>query len=441
MIGALREALFRWWPVRWAVSAAVLCRGMLRWAVGRRYWGMSDLCWVVRVSEVKPLQGVANRYVAHMIDDMRERGPNPLLDAYRATPAAGACAARYSLIGSGSHDIFRDLIVLKAASDGEKGVILLKYAQTFDAVASLFDVSRLMDRYTFVLEPCWAGLCDPSVLMYIVPGHPVFILCFTEEDHRFISSIGAPLVPVRLGPADWTDASRFAPVAGADKTYDLAMVASWAAGKRHAQLFRALRGIQDRKIRVLLIGFPWYGRTADDIRREAGILDERWVSVDIMDSVPQAEIPVLLSRCKAFVFLSRKEGDNKSLVEALFVNLPAIVYDRTIGGAKSRINTSTGILASDEELKDKILYMLEHYRKFSPRQWALKNTGSANATRILDETIRQVVTKAGGQYTRHLVEKTNSPNLGYRDPTDRERFGADYEFVRSCLRDIHKKAT
>lgn len=430
----LREALFRIAPLRWFVALAIFCRGLIYTALGQRYRAASDMCWVVRVSEVRPLRYLAERLVHKTVEALRTDERNILADAYRATSLASAWAARYAPDGHGNADIFRDLMVLKSAAAGEKGVILLKYARTFDAVVALFDMVRLRERYLFVLEPCWAGYCDPSLLMFLAPGQPVFVLCFTDEDHDFISRIGDPMVPVRLGPADWTDADRFNPVPGAAKVYDLVMVASWAAGKRHAQLFRALRQISDRKVRVLLVGFPWYGRTADDIRREAAIVGPN-VQIDILDSVPQRDLAGHLSQCKAFVFLSRKEGDNKSLVEALFVDIPAIVYAGTIGGAKSRINPATGILATDDELAEKILYMLDRYQDFTPRSWALRHTGSVNATRVLDEAIRSRVIASGGRYTEGLVEKTNSPNLTYRDPTCRERFKSDYEFIRSCRRD------
>lgn len=430
----LREALFRIAPLRWLVTLLIFLRALLYRASGQLYRATSDLCWVVRVSEVRTFRRLAEPMVRRLIQSLRTDSQNILAEAYRGTSLASACAARYSLAGPGNHDIFRDMIVLKTATDSEKGVILLKYARTFDAVIALFDMPRLRERYLFVLEPCWAGYCDPSLLMFISPGHPLFVLCFTEEDHDFISCIGDPVVPVRLGPADWTDADRFNPVPDQAKSYDLVMVASWASGKRHSQLFRALRGIRDRKVRVLLIGFPWYGRTDEDIKREAATVGPN-VQIDILDSVPQIELPGLLSRCKAFVFLSRKEGDNKSLVEALFVNIPAIVYAGTIGGAKSRINPATGILATDEELTEKILYMLERYQDFSPRNWALEHTGSVNATRVLNEAIRSRIVALGGRYSEALVEKTNSPNLTYRDPASRERFKGDYEFIRSCQRE------
>lgn len=438
-MSAVRETLFNLAPLRWAAALAFLGRGFLYLLLGQLYRGANDFCWVVRVSEVRPFRRVAERFVRRLVDRLRSDGRNVLADAYRATSLASTCAARYALVGPGSQDIFRDLMVLKRATADEKGVILLKYARTFDAVVALFDLERLRERYLFVLEPCWAGYCDPSLLMFLAPRQPVFILCFTEEDHRFVSSIGDPMVPVRLGPADWTDPDRFNPVPREAKPYDLVMVASWAAGKRHAQLFRALREITDRSLRVLLIGFPWYGRTAEDVKREAAIVGPN-VRIDILDSVPQHELAGHLSRCKVFVFLSRKEGDNKSLVEALFVNLPAIVYAGTVGGARSRINPATGVLATDEELPDKIRYMLDHYEEYSPRAWALRHTGSANATRILNETIRAKVLEAGGRYTEGLAEKTNSPNLTYRDPSSRERFNKDYEFILSCRRTPQRTA-
>ena len=431
---ARMEALFNIGLIRWAAAVTVFLRGALFLILGNRYRGMNDLCWVSRVSRVGFLKNRADAVIGRMIERIRHDGKNILVDSYLSGKASIACASLYSLTGLGPHDIFRDLIVLKSPSSGGKGVILLKYARTFEAVIALFDLPRLLDRYLFVLEPCWAGYCDPSILMFLTPGHPVIVQCFTEEDHRFISSIGLPFIPVRLGPADWVDADRFANVHTGAKTYDLVMVANWAAHKRHAELFRALSQIRDRKIRVLLIGFPWGSRTADDIRREAALAGNATVEIDILEQVPQQELARYLSQCKVFVFLSRKEGDNKALVEAMFVDLPVVVFDKTIGGARARINPSTGILASDEELSEKILYMLDHYKEFSPRAWALQHSGSSISTRVLNDVIRRIASEAGEKFTEDIQEKTNSPNLAYKDPKNRDRFKHDYEFIRSCQR-------
>jgi glycosyltransferase involved in cell wall biosynthesis len=157
------------------------------------------------------------------------------------------------------------------------------------------------------------------------------------------------------------------------------------------------------------------------------------VQVEIVESVPHERVSELVSQAKVFVFLSLKEGDNKALVEAMFCNVPSIVYAHSVGGARSRINAQTGVLADDDELAAQIRHMLDQREKFSPRAWALAHTGSASATRILDEALRGALTATGGAYTRGIVEKTNAPNLTYRDPGDRERFEADYAFIRSCF--------
>jgi glycosyltransferase involved in cell wall biosynthesis len=356
---------------------------------------------------------------------------NPVIDAYRADSSSAQLAEIFTIQG-GKQDLWRDLIVLKRATDSEKGVILLKYARTFSAVVALFDMKRLTERYTFVLEPCWAGYCDPSILMHLAPGNPVLVQCFTERDYQYIARLGAPLVPLRQGPADWVDAQNFRLPPADNKKYDLVMVANWAARKRHALLFRALRDIRDRDIRVLLIGFAWFNRTADDIRREAAENHNPRVTIDIVEKVPHTTLAQYLTQCKVFVFLSRKEGDNKALVEAMFADVPAIVFDKTIGGAGSRVNAATGMFSSERQLTEKIIYMLDHHREFTPREWALEHTGSEVSTRILDETLRRVVIENGGRYTTSIVEKTNAPNLAYKDPAQRAEFAADYEFILSC---------
>lgn len=434
MIRDLLETAFRLRIVRACAALAILLRGWVFRIAGARYRALSDFCWVVRVAAVTPLRRAAWTPIAALLDGARNSGHNPVVDWYLASELARRCATSYTLSGGGPNDLFRDLIVLRPATQGHKGVILLKYARTFEAVIALLDLERILARYTMVLEPCWSGYCDPALLMFYQPAHPVVVQCFTAEDFRFVETLGPPMVPLRLGPADWVDSRTFRQPGTQEKIYDIVMVANWAGHKRHRQLFRALRKIRDRELRVLLVGFPWAGRTAADIRRESRIVKSDRIRIDIMESVPHEELAALLTRCKVFVFLSRKEGDNKSLVEAMFADVPAIVFDRSIGGARGRINPATGVLSSDQELACKITYMLDHYLDFSPRQWAIAHTGSGIATSTIDSALREIAQAAGDTYVTGVVEKTNAPNLAYRNPGDRARFKADYDFVVSCLR-------
>ena len=420
-------------PIRAMVGAALLCRGFLLMALGRSYAAVNDICRAYRISNVAAFRSLAGRFVFRVIDEVKRSGRNSLIESYLDSGASHRCAELYTVVG-GAHELFRDLIVLKRWRSGEKGVILLKYARTFDAVVALFDLERLLARYMFVLEPCWAGYCDPSLLMFVQPGHPVLVQCFTGDDEQFVRDVGAPLVPVRLGPADWVDADLFTSSSKTSKLYDLVMVANWAPHKRHGLLFSALREIRERRIRVLLIGFPWAGRTGADVRREADAIGNAQVEVEVLEALPASEVARHVSRCKAFVFLSRKEGDNKALVEALFAGVPAIVYKHTIGGASGRINAQTGIFSSDEELPNAIRYMLDHWQQFSPRAWALEHSGSVNATRVLNEALRNTFAALGMPFTDDVVEKTNSPNLAYKDSSLRARFQADYDYILECRR-------
>lgn len=430
---SLAETLRELPALRWLLGYVLLARGLAYLATGRLYRALNDLGWVARGSGAYPANVFARALV---LREARRaaRGDNPIRRSYLEDAESAALAASYSLNG-GPHELLRDLIVLKSATATEKGVILLKYGRTFNAVIAMLDLQALMRRYIFVLEPCWAGYCGPDLLMWLEPGHPVYVMCFTDDDHRFVADAGAPLVPLRLGPADWVNADLFAPQAGAPREYDIVMVANWAVHKRHAVLFDALRRIRDRSLRVLLIGFPWGGRTADDIRREAAGIDSGRITIELLEKLPSTEVARRLAQCRLFVFLSRKEGDNKALVEAMFSDVPAVVYDRTIGGAVNRINAATGRLSSEADLAATIEDMLDHHDRFSPRAWALTHTGSAVATRVLDAAIRDGVSRAGGAYGDGIVEKTNSPNLAYKQPEQRARFARDYDAILATRRD------
>ena len=430
---AIQETVFNRTVARWLAAAFFLCRGLYFVRAGSLFRGLGDLCWVMRVSRVGPAKAIARRHIFAAIEEIRRSGHNHIVDSYRSDSSSSELASIFAVSGGGgSVDLFRDVIVLKNATADERGVILLKYVRTFDAMNAMFDVARLMERYTFVLEPCWAGYWHPSLLMFVVPGNPVLVQCFTEEDYRCVSDIGSPLVPLRMGPADWVDADLFKPAPAPQFSHDLVMVANWGRHKRHKQLFRALNEIHARDIRVLLIGFPWSDRTAEDIRREAALIRNPRIKVDVVEKLPPREVARQVSQCKVFVFLSRKEGDNKALVEAMFVGVPAIVFADTIGGASGRVNSQTGMFASDRDLARAITFMLDHREQFAPRAWALANTGSAMTTRRLDDVIRQTLRERADRYVDPIVEKTNSPNLAYKDPRNRARFQADYDYILSC---------
>src|SRR5688572_27102587 len=178
VINAFREPNFDDRLLRLVAGVVLLMRGAWLRLIGKRYRAIEDFCWVVRSSRAKSLEKLARRAIDDVIEATRRAGYNLLAEAFRADRASNELAMSYALAGPGPHDLLRDLLVLKSPSAKEKGVILLKYARTFSATVALLDVARLMERYTFVLEPCWAGYCHPALLMFVAPGNPVIVQCF-----------------------------------------------------------------------------------------------------------------------------------------------------------------------------------------------------------------------------------------------------------------------
>lgn len=413
LLADLQKTLTRLWLVRALAGAVFFLRGMSV-MLFKRYKGISDLCWVYRVSGVGVLRSLAYRVVTGFISQGCP-GENRLLRAFLDSDEPALCKKRFLGESYNLDSMFRDFIVLKSPSHDEKGVLVLEYSQKFDLFNALFDLNRVMKDYYVVLEPCWAGYCDPSILMFISSENEVIVQCPEKSDLDFISDLKSNLIPIGLGSSDWIDSELFAPkLERVAKEYDLVMVANWAKHKNHRKLFKALQHVKHRPISLLLIGVDWGGRTDKDIVSEMKEYELSHVSLEIKKNIPAREVADCLEKSKAFVLLSEKEGSNRAIVEALFSDVPAILYENFIGGARGKINEQTGVLSSFEDLHVKIDYMLDNYRTFTPRAWALAQTGSKNATRKLNGLLKSIAESKGEPWTVDIVEKVNNPNFSYK---------------------------
>lgn len=410
----IQEGLFDLPAFRTAVAGIFWGKSRVHHLLGRSYEEACDICWLGRVSGVPIFESYARRYVSSLVEDVRRRSSNFLREVFLKSSSAVEAREPYLLSGSGTLDIFRDLIVLKEPSRLEKGVVMIKYTPTFDAFVALFDLDAVQNHYYIVLEPSWAGYCDPSLLLFVSKRHPVFVESPEPLDYGFLESLNSNLIPLTIGSADWVDGEVFSPGLRKEKEFDVVMVANWGRHKRHKELFRALSTIRHRRLRVLLIGFEWGGRTKEDIVAEANRFALQHVDLIIEEQLSPQEVADRLRRSQVFVLLSKKEGPNKAMMEAMFCDVPAIVYDKFVGGAQTKIVTETGMLSSYEQLGPSILHVLDHQAQYSPRQWALTSTGSRWATQQLNDTIQSVVSKAGAPWTVQLREKVNNPNLSYK---------------------------
>lgn len=329
-----------------------------------------------------------------------------------------------------------DLMVLKPPiSGGEKGVLMVMYSPSIAKFAGIFDLESLASSYRIVLEPSTWGYQDPDILLFLGLSTEVVVQAQYGPDFEFVERVGGNLVPIRVGAGDWADPSRFNINENIAKRFDLVMVASWLKLKRHQLLFRALAELGDEIRSVALVGMPSDGRTRKDVEyeaRRAGVLDKLvW-----FESIPHVEVCQVIQQSRASLMLSSREGASRVIYESLFCDVPIIISDCNVGVNREHVNSSTGLVAKDEDLASAISQVLSGVHEFSPRAWALQNTGYSNSTRKLQAVLRAAAERRGEPWTQDICGKISAPNLRYARREDWELAQPWYLDLRQHLRPL-----
>ena len=381
---------------------------------------------------------------------LRPLAQNPLLHSFARSPAAQAVREQFAAYDPVDRVRLRfpregedpnrqgDLIILKTPDpvSGEKGVLLIKYSEAMERLAAVFEVERLVERYVIVIEPSWWGYQDASFFLFAGSDADVVVQAQARTDFQFLSSHGYGLTPVRVGAGDWIDPAVFTPTS-APREYDVVMVSSWNPFKRHSDLFDALEQLRTREGKVLrtaLIGYP-SGWTADDIR---GMLERRGLTpqCEIYEAVPPSTVADIVARSRLYVLLSRREGANKAMYEAMFCDTPVLAPADHKGINHDHLNEHTGMTFETGALAPALDTALARSSNFSPRQWAVRHTGFEAATARLNEVLRDLAERRRAPWTRPAVAKKNQPNLQYADDADRVRLDAAYDGLAEYLRPV-----
>ena len=270
-------------------------------------------------------------------------------------------------------------------------------------------------------------------MLYLGIATDVIVESQFGPDYDFVEQLGGNMHAVSLGAGDWVDPDLFSDGRTEAKDYDLVMVASWLSLKRHKTLFAALQSLGHSRLKVALVGYPFGGRTVDDIRKEAaarGVLH----MLDFHESVPPASVSRILRRSKVCVMLTKREGANKAIYEALFSNVPIIVSESNWGVNREHVNAETGIFSADDALASAIDWMTEKYATFTPRAWAIANTGYPVATKRLNDYIRALALENGEVWTKDIYAKKNTPNARYVHTSDRDEAQSEYPRLHAFLR-------
>ena len=327
------------------------------------------------------------------------------------------------------------LLVVKSPAPRERGVIIIDYTYAFPIFARYCDLAELAKKYYIVLEPSWVGYCVPEILVYSRLADPVFVETNEPPDQAFLQRVSPNFVPVPVVANWWIDYRLIRPVPGVSKDSDLSMVASWTRFKRHAALFAALQRLRKRgvKLRAVLIGYPVDGTlTRDDIYRQAKYFDVA-DQVEIYEHLTPPQVAEQLSRTKAHVLWSRREGCNRAIIEAMLTDVPVILRSGfNFGHDYPYINAKTGRFADEDTLPAALLEMSEQHAQYSPRAWVMENMTPQIATHVLNDHIKRIALSRTEAWTSDIVVKTAQLNSAtYWDPADKDRFKDDYAFLRS----------
>lgn len=315
--------------------------------------------------------------------------------------------------------------------ENEKGVLLIKYDQAVRKFSAICDIEKLAKYYRFVIEPSTCGYQNPAFFLCYRLNTEVIVQSQYLPDYNYIKRLGENFYPIRLGSGDWTNVNLFKNPdklnSIENKKYDIVMIANWLKWKRHELLFYSISQIKNKINKVALIGYPIGNATfknIEDKSKNYGVED----IVDFYDRIPHKDVLKIITQSKVGILLSKEEGANRGIYECFFSNVPIILTKKNKGVNRDHINPSTGILSDDQELTEKILLMIQNYKQYDPRKWAIQNTGHINSTKKLNVFIKSLAQKNGEIWTKDIFQKHNSPHPRYENSEDQKV--ADAEFTR-----------
>ncbi len=420
-----------------AYSLAELARGRAAEASGSLQGALASYCNAARRVKSPELRRrrlqeftrfVSEHVVAHTPPDLHEN--YFVQQLLRSEEGAGIARSIRSYPPAERASMRKNLIVLKVPTATERGVVLLKYTPHFQTFLVNFDLKRVCEKFSIVLEPSWYPYPEPFWAQFICRSTLVMCQTISHTAAADMRDCKLPIVPVAIGAQDWVNPDVFFPIPGIKKDFDVVMIASFMKLKRHDVLFRAMQRMRPR-IKVALIGRTW-GRDRTQFEKQvsdAGVGDD----VTIFQGLKGPEINEVLNRSKINVLLSKMEGGNVALMEAMAAGVPAVVYKDIIGPRLSDINEETGLLAADEDLHHVLQQAIEGHARFRPREWFLRNTGPLNATRVLDAALREATTQRGETYSSSIVPKENRLGLCYVDPEGQRRMEGGWRELELCL--------
>ena len=306
------------------------------------------------------------------------------------------------------------LIIVSPPTKNQKGVLLIKYNNYFIYFEKIFDLNKLYQRYIIILEPSFSGYFSPSILVFLKYDIPIIIQAYENEDYQFLKNLNTNLIPVKVGANFWVNPSIFFPKK-IKKKFDIIMVAIWADFKRHYRLFEAIKKSKYKKsLNICLVGKP-YPHSKDHIKNLSKFYNV-FNNLTFYENIHQQELNDLYNQSKVCLLLSKKEGLNKSIIEAMYANTPSFILKGFNYGQKYEyINYKTGGFINDKQLHI-FLDTIKHNfltTEYNPNEWIKKNVSYHVGTQKLIEALNNIEKKHKIFINKQLEYKVNDPECNY----------------------------
>jgi glycosyltransferase involved in cell wall biosynthesis len=376
-------------------------------AVGIRPSGLKIIFFARRIA---PVPGGDRAIRKVMEEDAVDRNP---LDRLLESPhprSLLACAPRILIL---------KVPCLQNGQVVEKGALIIKFTETFAPFFLGIDTNQLADHFWIILEPSRVGYSVPELVLWTrLDKKKVIVLTPCPPDHQLLEAMNSNLVPLPLGPADWTNPTTFRKLASTTKKYDAIYVANFKANKRVDRYIRAVVHVGARRpgYRAALVCASWGEEECGNEIRQQVAWAKRKVDLDFFFSVNRLQLAQLFNASKVNVLVSLREGANKGLAEGLFAGTPALLMAENLGGNYRHINAQTGRVVADRHLEKALEWFADHYTRFRPEIWAQNNISPLESTARLSAKLEELGLEQRQRWTRELLVKVNQPELQYMDP-------------------------
>lgn len=293
----------------------------------------------------------------------------------------------------------------------EKGIMLIKFSETFSLYLRHVECEKLMEKFHVILEPSWTGHAIEQILGWCKFDAKVYIQCADKPDFDFITSLHSNLVPLRMGSGEFVDYRIFQPLTN-EKKYDLVCVANGLVYKRVYAFLRLIKKLKrdNSGVRAALVCAN-RGPLLQTIEKLIHVMGLDG-SVDYFTEVSQLDLNKIIEQSKINILMSYREGSNRVLFEAIFSGTPSVVIDRNIGIRKECFTQDSGMVAREAFLAKDISFLLMNVAQMKPREWALKNISPEVSVDKLVNLI--AVTEYGGdRFQSQIYYKVNSPEATY----------------------------